>query len=514
MQAGPSRQVPILAATAVVLTGIAGGYAVATAGTLLARRPLGAMLGQYWRTVTVPWGWLAGLMVGLPALLYVLFTLGTAGRRRTGTPALAGGSRARLAVVVLAVVLGFVLEGRADGRSTGGVSAALYGGLLLAVALPALLLSTSALRRSSVTARTVRTFGLSIGGTAIVVSAMLFLTSFFGVRLAATAAEAGPPEQPRGSLVIDGLSDSDATTVEAAYRRFSRGQVWRLPLPQETTTSVRVATPTFVSCVGALPRPSLDLAGDCPTGVSLTPLNRTAITGPGTVEPGPLPPHTVVADPQLIEHGQVGLLVISATGDAQQVERAVVVDARPLPGLGGNLPGAIVDPADHVVAQDVGRSHVSVLVLHDFAELSPSDKAEVRGAIATAGLAQVSEDQGTAQGEGRVLALMIMATGALIALLLLLAAAAALTTAQADFRDLLSQLGIPAYRRFAVGLRILTIPFVAALLSAAIAAFASSRVGSDSLSEPALLLVPASCALAGVLLCAVLYARNTQNRHS
>lgn len=153
------------------------------------------------------------------------------------------------------------------------------------------------------------------------VSAMLFLTSFFGVRLAATAAEASPPEQPRDSLVIDGLSDADATAVEAAYRHFSGAQVWRLPLPPETTTSLRVAIPAFVTCVDALPRRSLDLAGDCPAGVSLTPLNRTAIIGPGTPAPGPLPPHTVVGDPQLIEHGKVGLLVLRTTGDAQQVER-------------------------------------------------------------------------------------------------------------------------------------------------------------------------------------------------
>lgn len=102
------------------------------------------------------------------------------------------------------------------------------------------------------------------------VSAMLFLTSFFGVRVAATAAEASPPEQPRGSLVIDGLSDSDATAVEATYRHFSGAQVWRLPLPPETTTSLRVATPASVTCVDALPRRSLDLVGDCPIGVSLT----------------------------------------------------------------------------------------------------------------------------------------------------------------------------------------------------------------------------------------------------
>ena len=109
---------------------------------------------------------------------------------------------------------------------------------------------------------------------------------------------------------------------------------------------------------------------------------------------------------------------------------------------------------------------------------------------------------------------MIMATGALIVLLLLLAATAALNTAQADFRNLLSQLGIPASRRFSVGLRVIAIPLAAALLPAAIAAFASWRASSDSLSEPALLLVPASCALAGVLLCAILYARDPENRHS
>lgn len=152
---------------------------------------------------------------------------------------------------------------------------------------------------------------------------------------------------------------------------------------------------------------------------------------------------------------------------------AVIVDARPLPRLGGNLPGTIVDPADQITAPDADRSYVSMLVLHDFAELSPSDKAEVRGALATAGYAQVSEDQGTTQGGGRVLALMIMATGALIVLLLLLAATAALNTAQADFRNLLSQLGIPPS-----------------------------------------CWSPRRAPLAGVLLCAILYARDPENRHS
>jgi hypothetical protein len=512
MSTGRARRVPILTATAVVLTGIAGGYLVAIAAITAARPLLGTMVDQHWQNIAIPWGWLAALMVGLPALLHVLFTLAATGRRRTEHLSLAGGSRAKLGAAVLVAVLGFVLQWRAGGRSAGGVSAALYGGLLLAIALPGLLLAVPS-RRSSVTASAVRTFGLSIGGTAVVVSAMLFLTSFFGVRLADTAAADNPAVQPIGSLVIDGLSDADATAVESAYRRFSRAQVWRLPLPQETTVSLRVATPAFVTCVDALPRPSLDLAGDCPTGVSLTPVNRTAITGSDASVSAPSPPHTVFADPQLIEDGKVGLLIIGMTGDAQAIERAVVVDARPLPGLGGNLPGAIVDPADPVVAQDAGLPHASMLVLHDFAELSQSDKAEVRGAIATtAGYAQVSEDQRASDGGGRVLALMIMATGALVVLLLLLAATAALNTAQADFRKLLSQLGIPAPRRLAVGLRVLSVPCAAALFSAAIAALASWRAGSDPLAETALLLVPASCALVAVLLCAALYARDPENR--
>jgi hypothetical protein len=514
MPTGQAVRIPLLAAAGAVLAGVAIGQAAAIVSTTLARSALGATFDQYWQHVTVPYGWLAGLLVGLPTLLFSLFTGAAAGRRRAATVTTTVQSRSGMLAVLSGAIVGLVLLARADRGSSGGVSAALYGGLLVSAALPGILLAAGLRMRASVATHTARTFAMSIAGTAIVISTILFVTSFFSVRLASTGAEAvSAAEQPPGTLVVDGVSDADADAVTRAYRRFSADTIWRLRLPAETVSSLRVVTPAFAACVQALPRPLLSLAGDCPTGDSLTPLNRTSITDPSTLIAGATSPDTVLADPQLIQNGRVGLLDFDVNSHDQAVKRTIIVNARPLPGLGGNLPGAVLDPRHPAAAQPIRQPHVDMVVLHGFGALPETRKAEVRGAVVSvAGYATISEDQELEDRGSRLLAMMITIAGTLIIVILLLAGAAALTTGQADFRNLLGQLGISAPRRLVLGLRILAIPGAGVLLATMIAAFASQRSGSNVRAYPALLTIPATGAAVTVLICAALYARSPDDR--
>jgi hypothetical protein len=501
------------AAVIIIAAGTIGGLLAATASIQIFAERAGSVFGQSWLRASVPTVLLVGFLLGLAAAVYLLIVLGVAVFGRERRSVFLGGVRVGAGLVVACLGGGALALWKADGKSVVGVEAALGGGLLLALAAP--LVAQVLRHRHTVTAvkRTIRTFSVTMTGVAVVLAGMIFLTSFFTLRLG----PAGPSgmaatetQQPSGSLVMDVVSDTDAAIIARNYQELGGRGFWQLDLPQEATAALRAVSPDVVDCLTRVRQPDLTSANDCPLGASLTPINRVALVDPAVLTAISVPAGTVLADPTLIVNGKVGVLDVDVSGEGGPIRRSRKIDATPWPILGGLMPGLAVTSESPLANEfHLRPSRSAALVLSDVIRFPGPDRAQLRGTIAAvANYAAASEDLGQHDDGGAALSLMVASVGTLLIVVLLLATGNAFNTGNRVFRGLLFELGVRRRRRFLLGLRLYSIPAFAAMTAILISLLASWRLDSVSaVSHSVVWALPALGTLAAIATSAHLYAR-------
>jgi hypothetical protein len=304
------------------------------------------------------------------------------------------------------------------------------------------------------------------GGLAVIVAAAAVVALFSGVWAAqrhgdASAGElASSPMQPAGSFLVDRVPDVAMPALRRTYEGAGGRTLAAWQIPEEVGTNLRVTSPTLVRCLKESGSERLDsLEERCWPQVSSAPVN-TVMLGPADVRD--------TVDPQLLEDGQVGLLLFKGEG---AVSRSSFAPAVPDATLGGLAPGLVV-AADGPIAREYGLrpSGMTAVALLDFSRLDARTRLTVRAEVARlAAGAQTSDGTDpTAYDRLRSTADLAALLGAAAAAVLLALGLGVTVTARAGTRRILVDLGgTPRLRLLLLG-RWLLLPAVCALATAAV----------------------------------------------
>jgi hypothetical protein len=193
---------------------------------------------------------------------------------------------------------------------------------------------------------------------------------------------------------------------------------------------------------------------------SIAPVNIVALSSEAS--------DALVADPSLIEHGQVGLIVFPSadTGEPRTQEAPALAD----PLLGGNMPGAVV-PADSTLARSLNlrATDGEFIAFLDFADLPVVSQAQFRSDVARlASAAQVAEEREQYEGAEIHLALSRAWSfaGALLLAVLLGFGGAAVVAAQVRLRRAMIDIGCVPRRRRLLAVRVFVPPMASFVLAA------------------------------------------------
>ncbi len=319
----------------------------------------------------------------------------------------------------------------------------------------------------------------SLGGPMRTVVAAASAVVFLGGTYAAQtvyAANAGEsmdnPLQPAGSFVVSEAPDEVLAVLTRIYADHGGRSVTSYALPDETSERVRVSSRSLVTCMEELRASDpAALPERCWPQDTSSPINQVMLGPDGS---------TAEADPGLLGDGTLGILVFAA--DDGKVSRLATTTARPGPGLGGLLPGLVVarDSAT-AAALSLRPSGKSLVVLRDFSDLSPRDRATVRAVVSRlAPAAQTSDGTNpTAYDRLRSVANLFAVIAAVGAGILVLLGGGAVALANVTARRALVDLGaLPRQRRRLVAFWTVlpvVLPIIATALSIATASVFGGR---------------------------------------
>jgi hypothetical protein len=452
LETSRSWRLLLSAALMVLVAGVIVGDVLAVVAIHLLSDRISAGLNQYWvsntlsllRTLAFVMAAPMGVVVAV-VLTYVKVPAPRKGRRR----------RAIVGFALLVSALWWALIY----TQVAGVAQVPLAGMLT-VAAVALLVPTGQRGGAGESSLTER-IGRSLSIPAILTAVSLVLA---GLHVAELTGNVNRIEQdsfttqPEGSFIVFGVSTSASRLIEQKYESLGGRDAYRLLIPDESSTNVRVSSSGLVDCMReenlSLPDPVLQACGPQDTYV---PINVVALS-PGHADAGPR------ADPALIDGHGVGLLTFDVKSSL--VTRTTLSPAVADRSLGGNLPGLVV-PADSEAALGLGLrpSGSEYLVLSKFSSLTTREQAAMRSTIThAAGAAQTSQDQGlTYDGADSIAKLTIAMVGIVASLIWLGLGGSYLSTHRRIRRDL-AALGASAAKRRSLALRSL-VPTAAALLT-------------------------------------------------
>lgn len=301
------------------------------------------------------------------------------------------------------------------------------------------------------TSTVTRTLTRSLTPLAMLAGALVFATTWYSAWHFHTslAAEAlWRPQQPKGSLLINGVSAQGREAIVDAYRKAGGEGFTVYNLADERTSTLRVTAPTTINCIKqSAVNNILDVPGSCYPAEMRAPLNILALSDSA-------PTNSVVADRDLVTDGKVGLLDIAVPSG--QLTSAGLTASTVDDQLGGFMPGAVLSPSNPIAKRHHLRpTGYEFVVLSDMRALSVDQRAELRSLIRkAAGAAQLAEEEGFVDETGqRQLSGMAALIGAGAAALFVGGLGIAFAGSHTLIRLLLSDLGLSRRRRFTLATR-------------------------------------------------------------
>ncbi|GIE28676.1 hypothetical protein Ait01nite_017210 [Actinoplanes italicus] len=482
-RAEPDWRFHVLAITMVTLAAALLGVVGAALACRVAGRQIGAVFGHYWVDTAAGWPQLAIFVVGVTAgaglLSQVVLTISS--RRAGHRPA---GQRVTATAAVVAVAVGIVaLVAPPTGGATS-VWLTLIGGALLTAGTVVGLTTVAPLRPNAVR-RLVVTNRRTLRASAAALGLTVFFAAWFSAHLhhsgAAPDAGLAGAAQPPGSLVLDRISHEDAGHLAALYPT-GAARPAILTAPDETATGPRAVTPQAAECVASLKITTFsEMQERCDLGPARTPVNTVRFTdAPDAQVVGASDRPQVLADPELIQHGEVAVLQIDTDGTIRRTAR---LPAEPARWLGGILPGVVLDGVPPALDPFGLQQSASVmLVLPEFDSLTAPDQNRIRAAVERSARYAYLNDESSTDVTDRWLSLLLSWSALLLATMLAAATGGAFVAAQRTTRQLQCDVGVPLARRTGVGLRQLAVLGIAAVIGAAIGIVTAWHVngGADS----------------------------------
>lgn len=518
------RHIAVVTATSAGLLTTAGlviGSAAGTGLLALAARPVGTAFGQWWATGRLPPGPPPiGYVVAVGLSVTVVAAITSARPSVRAATGAAHPPRRRSALgaatVAVAAVACYLIPRPAVGANLLG---AFIGGAALTILTPYVVSGVQARRRAATGAqgraadRLVAASGRGLILAACALGILAYVASGYSAFLGNDVAFGERnylATQPVGSLVVREAKTKDLAVVAAVATGEGRPPEI-FPDPDERGGHVRVASVAFAQCLQTLPTRTLTAAGGvCSNGVTSTaPINGIALIPPGQPVLGQaIGSDELLADPSLILDGRIALLSFGATPD--QVTGIRVERARPLTGLGGILPGAVVrSDSPFASTLHLVPSSKGTIVIPRVAELDEQSRARIDGVIAqVAAIGFVDRNDGYQDHGSSALSLFLGVGGGAVVGAVMITTLIAFTISQASTRSLLASFGTPSSRLYALALRCFAVPVVTVVVASLLGLATAADVGAPGLLHYGYFwLAPTVIATAAIAVAAARYAR-------
>ena len=473
MKAASAVRLCFVAWFAPVVLGAAFGLVIGPAMTTAFQDPISGSLGQEWESIAIPVPILLPTFVAIAAATVVML----AAQRLTSTalrlPRFA--TRGVVAVCTALFAAGVCILGASSLQILPASSASL-GGLLTAAGTPGVLIWLA----SRGLGPTVKLVYNHLAAPALLLilglSVLVWSTVYYSARTAhavnvSSSLSAEP--QPLGSLLALEVPDETAIIIVDQYRKSGGKDVQMFQMVDEARRQVRVAAPKTLLCMEETQAQNPNqLPGRCYAQDASSPVNTAFLGARGAGN---------FADPNLVEDGSVG--VLSLPTDARgRSDRQFLTKAAPRRGLGGNMPGLVIDPTT-ATAKKLGiRPSGSALVaMIDFSDLPPERQAQMRATVTRlAPSAQVAESTTTRSDERRSLARVVGVGGGVLSAILLVVIGWALLNADTVDRGNVSEL-FPTRRRWGSFTLRWGLPFAGVLMLSSLAGLWSAWIYSTHL---------------------------------
>ena len=451
------------AAVVTVVAGFVLGSLIGVVGAVLARDAAATLVGQWWASVALPWRYLAAFAVGAMGLIalvvlgapWLTTRLGSAVRWR---PRLRR-SRAALLAVTWVVVTGLWWW-------TGIVPFQVAGiwGCFVALVLPIVVGYPRLVDRSVARRRVAEKVTFAMLPVMMAASGTIWL--FTSVAASSTheaisSVESSGIPQPAGSLLAYQVPGVAAEGVVAAYRAVGGRDVSVHVLPSESEQQFRAASATLVTCMIDLGiTDTINAPSNCTPHDTVAPVNLLTLSDSVGRE-------EVRADPTLIKDGALGILVYQpGSSDAVRLEK---VQATGEAQLGGNMPGAVVNPRS-ALAKRLGivPGDGRLVAFLDFGGLSVAQQAQFRSALGRiAPAAQVAEEGEfyARANAARTMGWVAAVVGALVVVLVIAFGGGAVVAADAVTRRNLLDLSAVRSKRRRLSRRLLFAPGVSVVVA-------------------------------------------------
>lgn len=494
-----------------VILGELAGVACATAVLAVFKEPVSRTFGQRWLEIGIPWITILSLIAvsGVLAAFSRPVSLGTARLFRWLSIRSVSKFRtthiAAAAALVGTAIMAVATAARFQTPPAHPSTWAPIGAVLIAAALPVLIMPAMHRKLGRATTVVARHFNISLTIVSTVVIVIAVLTGGFAARATHNAVvnerQSGAP-QPPGSYLITEIPNDAAAALAKIYTETGGHRLRQYDLPDEQTARLRVTGTRLVQCMSKAGTLNPDQQpSECYPQKTYSPINTIALSR-GSMK-------DAFADPGLVAKDRVGLLVFA--GEAAEAVSIADTSAKPDATLGGNMPGLIVPPDGPVARRfTLTPSGASMVALLDFDSLSERGQARIRAAVnrLAPGAQTADGTQPGAYDNERSLAGAVALAGTALLLLVLLFGGAAVLVAHRRALRTLIDVGAPFHLRRQLALRWVAAPSLALLLAVPLTIGTTAIAGLNAPGSAGLLwLTPFIGGLAGYAVLMVLFVR-------
>ncbi|MGO1316627.1 MAG: hypothetical protein ACTMIR_06290 [Cellulomonadaceae bacterium] len=462
LTAGQAMSVVRRACATTAVLGVLAGAAIGQLGLLLLYRTLGRVVDQAWQVGAVSLLRTSLFLVATVLAILVATELTIRNRTRFAAQRRVPNRRQRLRSAAVAASVGLVSWVAGVTDVINPYYAAVIVGLATVVAASgaSLLISDAVARRGPsnllVGAKRASASGWIIGLVVGVITLSGTLLSGMVNNALHTEQKAYIPDQPPMSIVAYEVGDETSRLVTSAWRSATPQQPsepWALPIARSGANDrLFASSPEFVECAEG--QGGINNDARCPVPERIT-------VNPTDVALGDAPRGGVLADPDLIVDGNVGLLRTTSDG---QVVGSWIVPAQGMQALGNFLPGVVVDPESKIAADlDIAPVGNKQIVL-DGSALAEDELTRIGASIAgstpaTRVVVETGYDDG---GLTEFMAFVSLGAALLVGVMVVVLGAGLIRSSQ-PFCTLVDSLGATRSTRWRVASAMLVEPFVVLL---------------------------------------------------